>query len=252
MLHILNILQFCQLYLSKAEKISHLSCNGLYVKISIFHESPPTVLIFYVKLVRFNVPWNTTTGIQKVWRLQCLQKDGHREGKTKSSISNYFSENKFPPLLNRKKVNSYSPWNSPGQNTRVGSLSLLQGIFSTHGSNPGLSHCRQIDYQLSHKGSPGILEGVACSFSRGSSWLKNGTGVSCIAGRLHHSSAIREAPNQKGSGLTDLTLGGYQFPFKYGIDWTQYYGHRQIRQWREFYLGVYTLLPSFPSYSLVH
>ena len=66
MLHILNILQFCQLHLSKAEKISHLSCNGLYVKISIFHESPPTVLIFYVKLVRFDVPWNTTTGIQKV------------------------------------------------------------------------------------------------------------------------------------------------------------------------------------------
>ena len=32
----------------------------------------------------------------------------------------------------------YSPWNSPGQNTEVGSLSLVQGIFSTQGSNPGL------------------------------------------------------------------------------------------------------------------
>jgi len=31
------------------------------------------------------------------------------------------------------------PWNSPGQNTGVGSLSLLQGIFLTQGSNPGLS-----------------------------------------------------------------------------------------------------------------
>ena len=49
----------------------------------------------------------------------------------------------------------YSPWNSPGQNTGVGSLSLLQGIFRTQGSNPGLPHCRQILYQLSHKGSPG-------------------------------------------------------------------------------------------------
>ena len=47
----------------------------------------------------------------------------------------------------------YSPWNSPGQNTGVGSLSLLQEIFPTQGSNPGLSHCRQILYQLSHKGS---------------------------------------------------------------------------------------------------
>ena len=52
----------------------------------------------------------------------------------------------------------YSPWNSPGQNTGVGSLSLLQGIFPTQGLNPGLPHCRQILYQLSHKGSPRILE----------------------------------------------------------------------------------------------
>ena len=48
----------------------------------------------------------------------------------------------------------YSPWNSPGQNTGVGSLSLLQGIFSTLGSNPGLSHCRRILYQLSHQENP--------------------------------------------------------------------------------------------------
>ena len=48
----------------------------------------------------------------------------------------------------------YSPWNSPAQNTRVSSLSLLQGIFPTQGSNPGLPHCRWILYQLSHKESP--------------------------------------------------------------------------------------------------
>ena len=48
----------------------------------------------------------------------------------------------------------YIPWNSPGQNTGVSSLSLLQGIFPTQGSNPGLLHCRQILYQLNHKGSP--------------------------------------------------------------------------------------------------
>ena len=47
----------------------------------------------------------------------------------------------------------FSPWNSPGQNTGLGSLSLLQGIFPTQRSNPGLPHCRQILYQLSHKGS---------------------------------------------------------------------------------------------------
>ena len=48
----------------------------------------------------------------------------------------------------------YSPWNSPGHNTGVGSLSLLQGIFPTQGSKPGLLHCRRILYQLSHQGSP--------------------------------------------------------------------------------------------------
>ena len=47
---------------------------------------------------------------------------------------------------------NYSPWNFLGQNTRVGSLFLLQRIFPTQGSNPGLLHCRWILYQLSHKG----------------------------------------------------------------------------------------------------
>ena len=45
----------------------------------------------------------------------------------------------------------YSPWNSPGQNSGVGSLSVLQGIFPTSGSNLGLPHCRRILYQLSHQ-----------------------------------------------------------------------------------------------------
>ena len=44
-------------------------------------------------------------------------------------------------------------WNSPGQNTGEGSLSLLQGIFPTQRSNPGLPLCKQTLYQLSHKGS---------------------------------------------------------------------------------------------------
>ena len=50
----------------------------------------------------------------------------------------------------------HSSWNSPGQNTGLGSLSLLQGIFLTQGSNPGILHCRWILYQLIHKGSPNI------------------------------------------------------------------------------------------------
>ena len=116
----------------------------------------------------------------------------------------------------------YSLWNSPGQNTGVGSLSLLQRIFPTQGSNPGLPHCRWILYQLgyqgkpkntgvgslsllmqiflsqesnrdllhcrwilyllSHMGSPRILDWVGYPFSSGSSQPRNQTGISCIAG----------------------------------------------------------------------
>ena len=100
----------------------------------------------------------------------------------------------------------------------MGSLSLLQGIFATQGSNPGLLHCRWVLYQLSHKGSPNtlsiidhcevkvtqlyptlydpmdytvhgilravILEWVAFPFSRGSSQPRNRTQVFRIAGRF--------------------------------------------------------------------
>ena len=42
------------------------------------------------------------------------------------------------------------PWDSPGKNTRVGCHILLQEIIPSQGSNPGLLHCRQILYPLSH------------------------------------------------------------------------------------------------------
>ena len=127
----------------------------------------------------------------------------------------------------------YSSWNSPGQNTGVGSLSLLQGnlpnpgiesrspalqvdslpaepqgklentgvgslsplqwIFLTQELNWGLLHCRRILYQLSYEGSPRILEWVAYPFSGGSSQPRNWTGVSCIAGRFFTNWAIKEA-----------------------------------------------------------
>ena len=87
----------------------------------------------------------------------------------------------------------YSPWDSPVPNTRVGSLSLLQGIFPTKGSNPGLPHCGRILYQLSHQGSPRILEWVAYPFSCRCSQPRNWTGVSCIAGGFLTSWATRES-----------------------------------------------------------
>ena len=86
----------------------------------------------------------------------------------------------------------YSPWNSPGQNTEVGSLSLLQGILPIQGLKPGLPHCRRILYQLSYKGSPRILEWVAISSSRRSSRPRDWTQVSHTAGGFFTSWATRE------------------------------------------------------------
>ena len=60
------------------------------------------------------------------------------------------------------------PRNSPGQNTGLGSLSLLQRIFATQGLNPGLPHCRWFLYQLSHKGSPFAIKLFTKSFWVGS------------------------------------------------------------------------------------
>ena len=78
-------------------------------------------------------------------------------------------------MLRRVEVAQSCPtfWNSSGQNTGVGSLSLLQGIFPTQGSNPDLPNCGRILYPLNHHGSPRILEWVAYPFSRGSSQPRN-------------------------------------------------------------------------------
>ena len=91
----------------------------------------------------------------------------------------------------------WPPWiiqsmDSPGQNTRVGSLPFLQRIFPTQRSNPGLPHCRRILYQLSHKGSSRILEWVAYPFSSRSSQPRNWIRVSCTEGRFFTNWAVRE------------------------------------------------------------
>ena len=85
------------------------------------------------------------------------------------------------------------PWGSPGKNARVGCHALLQGMFPTQGLNPGLSHCRWILYHLNHEGSPKILEWVAYTFSRRTSWPRNPTAASHIVGRFFTSWATREA-----------------------------------------------------------
>ena len=89
------------------------------------------------------------------------------------------------------------PWNSPCQNTGVGSLFYLQGIFPTQGSNSSLPHCRWILYQLSHQGNLRILEWVAYPFSSRFPWPRNRTGVSYTVGRFFSNWAIKEAHKEE-------------------------------------------------------
>ena len=79
--------------------------------------------------------------------------DVTKRGRDQSYVKYSF----YPEVESRSVVSDslrphglYSPWNSPGQNTGVGSLSLLLGIFPTQGWIPVLPHCRQILCQLSH------------------------------------------------------------------------------------------------------
>ena len=89
-----------------------------------------------------------------------------------------------PPSMGFSRQEYWNGVSLPGKpkNTGVSDLSLLQGIFSTQGLNPGPPRCRQILSQLSHKGSPRISKWVAYPFSSRSSRPKNPTAVSCIVG----------------------------------------------------------------------
>ena len=86
----------------------------------------------------------------------------------------------------------YSSWNSSGQNTGVGNRSFLQGIFPTQGSNPGLWHCGWILYQLSHQGSPRILEWVVHPFS----WDLSDPGIEPGSPALQADSLPAELPGK--------------------------------------------------------
>ena len=88
----------------------------------------------------------------------------------------------------------YSPGNSLGQNTGV-AFPFSRGSSQPRDQTQTLPHCRQILYQLNHKGSPRILEWVTYPFSSGSSQPRNWTRVSCTAGRFFTNWAIREAPS---------------------------------------------------------
>ena len=96
---------------------------------------------------------------------------------------------------------------SPGKNTGVGCHVLLQGIFPTHGLNPGLPHCRQILYRMSHQGRPRILEWVAISLLQGIF-----PGMEQGSPALQADSLPAELPGKVAELLSPLTCGNSNIP----------------------------------------
>ena len=95
--------------------------------------------------------------IRKNWQLVMEKTKWERWEKLVSVIlilvnsSEWVSESRSVVSDSLQPHRLYSPWNSPGQNTGVGSHALLQRIFLTQGSKPGIPHCRRILYHLVHR-----------------------------------------------------------------------------------------------------
>ena len=159
--------------------------NSYVILCTVACQAPPSTEFFRQEYYRVAIPFSRRTSWPRDWT-QVSHIAGWfftiwapREAWYKS-VFKLESESCSVVSDSLRPQGLYSPRNSPGKNTGVGSLSLLQGIFPTQGLNPGLPHCRQILYQLSHKGSPRILEWVAYPFSSGSSWPRNSTRIPCI------------------------------------------------------------------------
>jgi len=113
-----------------------------------------------------------------------------------------------------------SPWNSPRQNTGVHSHSLLQGIFPTQGSNPGILHYMQILTSWVTMEALEYWEWVVYPFSNGAFQPRNQTRVSCIASEFFTSWATGEA-HSKGNQpwiLTGRTDGEAEAPILWPPD----------------------------------
>ena len=106
----------------------------------------------------------------------------------------------------------HSPWDSPGQNTEVGSFFLLQGIFPNPGIKPRSPALQADSLSTEPQEKTENMEWVAYPFSRESFWHRNWTGVSFITGGFFTNGAIREAPTW--GGVNPLN---YNSPLHIGI-----------------------------------
>ena len=92
----------------------------------------------HCSILTWEIPWTEELG--------GLQSMGSQVKWSRSVVSDSLLPHGLEP------TELLSPWDFPGKNTGVGCHFLLQGIFPTQGLNPGLPHCRQALYSLSHRG----------------------------------------------------------------------------------------------------
>ena len=96
---------------------------------------------------RIQLYWRSINTIYTIWR----RENGKNWTEPKRNIMNHEVTQSCPILWD--PMDWSPPGDFPGKNTGVDYHFLLQGIFPTQESNPGLPHCRQMLYHLSHQGS---------------------------------------------------------------------------------------------------
>ena len=165
-------------------------CGSVTVQVPIFFCHLPSVTLCHQMMFVFCVY------LSLLIRILIVLDEGPRLLQGHLILTNYICESESHSVVSDclQPHRLYSPQNSPGQNTGVGSLSLFQGIFPTQGWSPGLLHGTQILYQMSHQRRPRILEQVTYPFSSRSSKPRNQTRVSCDAGRFFPNFSYQGSP----------------------------------------------------------
>ena len=140
----------------------------------------PTPVFWPGKFHGMYSPWNHKELIQlsdfhflslnERWLTRFIQWPEFAEGITTNSLKVKLLTVEYSCLTLCDPIDcSLYPWNTPGKNTGMSCHSLLQGIYLTQRSNPGLMHCRQILYHPSHWGRPentGVSSHQFLTFSR--------------------------------------------------------------------------------------
>ena len=149
----------------------------------------------------------------------------------------------------------YRPWSSLGQNTGVGSLSLLQGIFPTQRSNPGLPHCRRILYQLSHNGSPKMEKrNKQTYFQRGNVDVQQAMAPhsSTLAWKIPWMEEPGGLQSHHGVAKSQTWLSDFTFIFHFYALEKEMATHSSVLAWRISGMGEPGGLPSMGSHRVGH